>query len=813
MSTIPAAYTATYTANNLNALWYIEIEGLRKRYGSKSPSWNPADSGTNRRIEPWFLEPGIPQISGQRAKPLNGSTTPHSFSVEIVDIGDALTSLLSVNDDSTRHETTLTAACTATQTTIHVDSTTGFSVPSDIYVERETMRATSKTSTTFTVSRGMYGSRAEAHELTNEQGEAKSVSVTDKPLFITTREVKLYESRTGLAEASGAVLRGYLDSVEEHGGVYTFGCSGYLKRMACKIGGNTPVSELVYPLAPLVDRTAAEQAALDESWSDFIRTYLATSWCVEVYSETPWPAAGGLVQIDNELIKYTLATANRSAGAKFQLLVLDDDYMSDYMSAATSDTTRIKFRYTSTGKGRGERVMELMGGPVTSQTSDLLNQFSVRSKYIRMHFKNSEVKYTLSDDVFTAGTDPISIVLQILLSGGDGGTYDTLIDAWGLGLPESAVDITGMEDLRDTSPVKDMPCRFVINEEVDAKDWLEKNILRPARLFFVETWDGKISLSRLWSKFEAEQLGADLAVDESILLDTPKFNLGKQPLGKFKIKCNYYAPEDHFYGTINVIMGDRGDIYRGGEKNYELEAKALVEQNIGADTTKTYDSRALGALHPQIRAYMQMMWDRFALTPMPIIEVEIPYSYLAGLQVGSIITVTSTITPNVKASQRGLTGEYFQVVEVHPLPMRSSMRLVAWMIDIHDKPYRKLAPSCKVKYYHFATKILEVYPHEFSSASNPKTDAELVWDGKPGYVKFVDSNYIELTSGETIDISVITSTAVTLKTHPASYPTDGDYMEIATYCTGNATAQAVFSYLADSNDKLGTSDDQGHTRI
>jgi len=35
----------------ISAYWWVEIEGLRKRYGTYLPSWNPADSGTNQHIE------------------------------------------------------------------------------------------------------------------------------------------------------------------------------------------------------------------------------------------------------------------------------------------------------------------------------------------------------------------------------------------------------------------------------------------------------------------------------------------------------------------------------------------------------------------------------------------------------------------------------------------------------------------------------------------------------------------------------------------------------------------------------------------
>lgn len=801
MATIPANFTAHYTDNNSNVLWYLEIDGLRKRYGSRAPSWNPADSGTNRHIEPYFLEPGIPQIAGQKSKPLNGSTTPHSFTVELVDVGDALTALFSIHDDTTRNETTLTAACNDSTTTITVDDSTVFSYPCDIYVERETMRATARpTSTTITVTRGMYGSQAKEHRITDASGNSKSVVVSDKPLFMLTRGVRLYESRTGLAEADGIVLRGFLDSIEEDKGVWSVRCSGFLKQLTGKVGGDAPISRLIEHLRPAGTMTEEEKLILKDLVSEEFGFAVATDYCIIVEADKGYPASG-VVQIDNELIRYEGIDTTTYTGV--DVLFLD----SSKKTLITSYPNMGKYWRTFTKKGRAYLITTIK----TASDTGWIYQgaMSAFNEYARMHMQEAEVRHCLTDIDFTAGTSPVDVVLQLLLSGGDGGTYDTLPSAWGLGLPESAIDITGMESIRDELPGADTSLKFVINKEIEVKKWLEVNVLRPARLFFIETWDGKISLGRLYSKFDAEQLGAALAIDESILLDLPKINMGKSPVGRFDILCNYYPPEDRFYGKFTVIMGDRGDMYRGGVRNYKLECEALLAPALGL-SPKSWYARSLGTLPNEFKTYMQTIWDRFALAPMPIVDVEIPYSYMAKVPVGSIATLKASQIPNPKSSSRGMNGEYFQVIEAHPLPMRSSVRLVLWMIDIHDKKYRYIAPSAKVKSYSSATKTITTYPHEFTSSSDSQVDAEYM--SGADYIRLLDSGYNELTAGEKLDVTSYSSTQITLKTAPTVTPSDGDFVEVSMYDDVTSSLHNKWTWLADSNDKLGASNDQGDVR-
>ena len=86
-------FAALNTGPAISAYWWVEIEGLRKRYGTYLPSWNPADSGTNQHIEQLLVEP--PRIGEQRIDPLNGSAEISQHSFSLLDSDDAITSLVS----------------------------------------------------------------------------------------------------------------------------------------------------------------------------------------------------------------------------------------------------------------------------------------------------------------------------------------------------------------------------------------------------------------------------------------------------------------------------------------------------------------------------------------------------------------------------------------------------------------------------------------------------------------------------------------------------------------------------------------------
>jgi hypothetical protein len=138
----------TFASNNLGATkpyWWIDIEGLRLRYGTLAAltdavfdAWNPADTGANRNIKPWMQ--GAPNIGGQSVSIMKATCTVPRHSFSISDVGDAITALIAVSDSS-QPNSILTADATAADSVICIDANgyADFGDTGTIYLDRETI--------------------------------------------------------------------------------------------------------------------------------------------------------------------------------------------------------------------------------------------------------------------------------------------------------------------------------------------------------------------------------------------------------------------------------------------------------------------------------------------------------------------------------------------------------------------------------------------------------------------------------------------------------------------------------------------------
>jgi len=135
---------AIANARRANLVYYwVEIEGLRYRYGSIKAgadavfdAWNPADSGNNRHIRPWLN--GYPAVGGQTADPLNGECSIPSHSFSLFDKDDTITAMVAVSD-TPFNKTFLTASIEDDDVVIPVEATDGFAATGYFYLDRETI--------------------------------------------------------------------------------------------------------------------------------------------------------------------------------------------------------------------------------------------------------------------------------------------------------------------------------------------------------------------------------------------------------------------------------------------------------------------------------------------------------------------------------------------------------------------------------------------------------------------------------------------------------------------------------------------------
>ena len=808
-------FLATTTDDSILAQWWIEIEGIRRRIGTESPSWAPvADTGTNRIVREFMI--GIPGIDGQKVQPLNGKTEHPEFTVDLLDVDDELTELFSVLDSSTRIESQVTAAITAAGLVLTVEDSSVFSLPCDIFVDRETMRATNDpTGTTLTVTRGMYGSLAVEHKILDEQGNALDVFAGTTPYYMITREILLCENRAGLLEVDTIRMRCTIEDIDESDpGVWTIRGAGFLRQLKRKIATTLAVSPLISALwGGGMDSDEDGSSPVGDSviGNAVVAGTAFTTWCIYPQDTTNFTdpdvsGVPGFVIIDEEVIKY-----------------LDKNATVLEMVAGTLYGI---FEHVLIGDGRGLFAREILGDRYT----DFIPGTGHRkwaSVWMADHPVGAEVKEIIHSEQFTQGTGPASVILTLLTSTGDGtnGTYDVLPKkGWGAGIPQARVDITGIEDIcsmADLSSVTLGP--FAITEPVELLEWLEKNVLRPCNLFFVETTEGVITVKRIYTLNEAAAYSTPAVIDEDVMTEMPRLQTGPPPMGEFTWKMNWHPGRDEFLGKVRVILGAGLARYEEMARKFELEIKTVYDPNVG-EGYKTWQSSDPGDLPGVLAPYMTNLFWNHAENPLPRIVVTVPYNRLADYQVGQVVQLTASSIPNLKASVRGLSSVYCQVFEAHPLPEDSTLELVLWMIDAHDTDTRLLAAAAKVKAYAAAGGVggkprITLYPSTFADGIHYTYDVEGF--ATDDFIDMIDDEYIALDGAGNPEVAEIIGTHsgagandcwIDIDAVPADPPGDGDYVTVSRYDSCVAAQKAAWAFLADANGDLGVAPDAATRR-
>jgi len=785
-------FLAKVGSSNFRGYLWLDIIGIRERYGSFTPSWSPEDSGTNRPIRPWFSQTK-PQVSGQVVKPLDGKTEPSSASIAIIDKDSEITKLFSSADMSDGY-TTVTTAITAGDGSIVVADTSGFSADMDIYIDRETLRVTEVTDGThLAVTRGMYGSTDADHPLTDAQGNTRTLGVYSRPPQMYTREAVLYLNHEDDDEADAIVLiRGFIDegTAEIRPGVWQLQIAGQLKRLKCKIGDTLAKTKLKVALTGYTNGPQTE---------DFI-----TYWCAAVEDAAGFEDSGW-IQIDNELIRYL-----EKSTCSIWVDSLDTLVFVDFGTDDPADSNPL-IPFGNDNAGRRMLALDTWGlAP---------DEYAVARAF---HNSGAEVQQVISHEAFT-NQDPIGVFLEFLCSTGDGtnGDYDTLPEGWGAGIDESLIDISGIEAMRGY--IQDVDLKFVINESEDLDEWLADNILRPCLLFPVENDDGTIGLQRLLSREEAAD-GDSYTIDESILHEPPRFDPGRPPMADFKININYYPPEDKFYGHIICVLGDGKRRFEDLAERFEADVKTLYDNTI---KNTSWASEDMGGMPQYLQQMFAVLWDRYAIVPCPRVRIKALLPYLPYLKAGKVVQITCTMTPDLKNSDRGISSQYFQVMEEGINIEQGLCEPLLWQIGIHDANYKPIAPSAKVKAYEAegakGYPRITLYPDEFADLLGYTYDVDAFSAGdKIALLSGASGNYYGPIAGASVEIEEIKGRGsgpgaddcyVDLVAAPTNPPSDGDFVETAPYDDAVAAQQDAWAFLAGTDGEIGTDGDDGCRRL
>lgn len=215
---------------------------------------------------------------------------------------------------------------------------------------------------------------------------------------------------------------------------------------------------------------------------------------------------------------------------------------------------------------------------------------------IRGEFGTTPQEADLGDDVFFVTYlegNPIDCLLQLLISSGGGGVYDTL--GGGGGIDESLIDVEEFEDIRDEF-FTDQNYLCLIYDEDNLKAYIEEQILQPAGVRLRTNFNGKIGLGVL----NKPVLNIDAPdIDEENTTKRPAYAVDDSKVAN-KILINYGYDNGTAKYTKTAEFKDDDSITQFGlRKSLEYsfqnlsyvtdpsEMDALVE-NIGANLLRFF---------------------------------------------------------------------------------------------------------------------------------------------------------------------------------------------------------------------------------
>lgn len=179
---------ATLAASGRGVVAYaLEVPGLGVFTTRKD--WSPYTSDYGTRHYPWLIHETLPEIREQ-VDPLEGSLDVDDLTVEIADVGGAMTAL--VRDWRASGYAYLTATLTAAATTADVDDTSWCGASGTVWCERESMRYSGISSLQITgLTRGTLQTDAADHTVDYAVDPPRRPLVTDAPHTLIGRRAIL----------------------------------------------------------------------------------------------------------------------------------------------------------------------------------------------------------------------------------------------------------------------------------------------------------------------------------------------------------------------------------------------------------------------------------------------------------------------------------------------------------------------------------------------------------------------------------------------------------------------------------------------
>jgi len=437
-------------------------------------------------------------------------------------------------------------------------------------------------------------------------------------------------------------------------------------------------------------------------------------------------------------------------------------------------------------------MLSIMTGWVTGLRLDnklLVYDFSITDpqKWMqRKIFRDSETT------PITISGNPINILLRCLTSTGDGtnGDYDTYEAVNGLGLNNSYIDIEGIESVRDDwFPGDSHYMRFIINERIKAKDFFEKEIFKVLNVYPVIDGQGRFTIKPFKPPIAALDDVQSFTADNIIGLPRLDFNLASL-VNEVEVHYDWDSDTDEFDNVEFYIDSNSLNSRGPGKSPITIKTKGLHTSHSPASIA--------GRATQILTTRKNRIFGRFSIPP---IKIKLKTFFDRWItEIGDIVPFTHPNVPDVISGTRGLTAQRMEVIGKN----------VDWKsgnvsIDLLDTGFTKgtysvISPTMT---------IVSVVDSENFTVS--VTDATKYANFTLPEVQLCDSGMRQRVAAKTL-LTVNTTTGACTCDAWGVTPVAGDFVLFPDY--DDATdEQKLYGYIADSDDNLGTDDDDAHLII
>ena len=292
--------------------------------------------------------------------------------------------------------------------------------------------------------------------------------------------------------------------------------------------------------------------------------------------------------------------------------------------------------------------------------------------------------------------NPIDIMLWIMTSTGasqTGGTlngdYDLLPASMGCGISTTYIDIAHIEEQRDSIIGADKRMRFYMFEETEAKDFIQKEILKVLNSYPTIRPDGKLSIKAYSAPLRKSTLPS---FDDSNIVGMPRYSQNMQSQSTFfnevQIKMDF-----------NPLAGEFDTEYYALDSESQAktqEAAQLVIESKGLRSSYLYKGV------PYVNEYSGKVFHRFS-KGAPGVQVEVFYDNHL-IEVGDLVSLDTLTLPNL------LTGE------------RTGLNLVCEVIEkSYNFPRGTITFSLLATEYQKARKYFIIAPNDVPDYSSSTT--------------------------------------------------------------------------------------------